>query len=186
MPRDNYRPFPHPPFPEMPDVRFLFCDIDGVISNDWHRRDLLPKGSDFTFEDFEPYHRLLEKDTVNWDILGHLMKVRQQNLPCAQILLTSRPEYVRQRTENWLSDHWVHYSRLLMRGNTELTPPAELKIRLAEKYLKRPIADSLPRIVGVIDDDKDVCSAFASLGVPATYVRNRPAKGEIHIFDWRN
>ena len=186
MPRDNYHPLPEPVPQIMPGMRFIFCDIDGVIANDWHRRDLLPKGPDLKMEDFANYHEYLDMDTLNIEVMEHVFDVQRVNRPCVLILITSRPEFVRMRTEAWLDHHRVHYQRLLMRGETDLTPPADLKVQMVEGFFEKSIHRVSTRIATVLDDDREVCNAFAHHYIKTTYVHNNPETKEIRILPWRD
>ena len=79
---------------------------------------------------------------------------------CALIVITGRDESCREVTMNWLDDHWLHPTMLLMRPNNDYRTGEEMKKYLYETYVKDKY-----NVVFVLDDSSKVVKMYRDLGL---------------------
>lgn len=138
----------------------VICDLDGTISDDRHRRHLIP--------DWEAYHSFCGSDAMVTetmhslvdDVTG-LMMLQTADL----IFVTGRPESYRHVTDQWLTAKvpvGLDYC-LLMRPDTDNTPSAALKVDLLNKYFETVRGTALAGwycVRSAFDDRSDVLALY--------------------------
>ena len=171
MLRDNYQPIPEPPACgfDLPGrtMNYIFCDLDGTLSDDRHRFPLLNAKNDY-----QEYHLQLGKDPVKMDVLERVHRMLSDSQPAKLVLVTMRPNIYRETTEEWLSRHQVHYNKLLMRPDNIVMSAPELKVRLVEFYLGKFIQQVAKNIVCVVDNEIDIIRAFRAEGARTLWIEN--------------
>jgi hypothetical protein len=140
-------------------------DLDGCISDDRHRRHLLPH----TFRsnprplDYTAYHALCGEDApINHHALHERIDTHRI------VFITARPEACRKATESWLRLAHTLSPReydLLMRPAGDLRPSPGLKVDLFERAYGGVAAWQFVDVA--YDDRQDVLFAYAAKGVTA-------------------
>lgn len=90
--------------------------------------------------------------------------------------VTGRPERCRPETVAWLDEHGLPAGRLLMRADSDRRPARRTKPELLRR-LARDRAVAL-----VVDDDEQVCDAYARAGFPvrrAHWMPRPPLLGQV-------
>ena len=138
----------------------MLVDVDGVISNAWHRQHFVD-GPKKKWQDFfraahgdEP---MLPAITM-LDLLGDGVIVT---------LVTARPESIHDETVAWLREYDVRWDLLIMRGRRDHGPSPEMK-RLAVEELR--YAGFEP--VLAIDDDRRNITMYEEEDIPALYIHS--------------
>lgn len=134
-------------------VRIL--DLDGTISDDRWRRWLIDHQAPTVDQMYHHYHIQLDQDEF----------CNRWTLDCGNpiVIITARPEYLREKTVRWLERHNVKFQQLLMRPEGDHRPSPMLKLAL--------IADNdLREIEYAFDDREDVIAAFRSIGIPCAQI----------------
>jgi uncharacterized HAD superfamily protein len=135
-------------------INCIALDLDGTISDDRWRKWLL-EGEDK--DGWYKYFIHCDQDTLaNQWILDSIKY--DHNV----IIVTSRPEYVREKTVSWLAKNGIRYNELLMRPSEVHIPAHEMK--------KIMIEESGHEFVRAYDDNLEVLSMYQSLGIPAIQV----------------
>ena len=111
---------------------------------------------------------------INWDIAHNIELVKEDkpNLPMIDlakkykkdgfkvVIITGRPEFIREVTEIWLKKYGIEYDALYMRLKDE-------------HYIKAPIYKKgiyqsyLDDVFCAYDDDEEIIQMWNSLGIPA-------------------
>jgi len=168
---------------------YAIFDLDGCISDDRHRRHLLPSGPEGTNRQsaFDDYHgRLHSDDFVNREFVRkHMLAGRRL------VFITARPRSYDGPTRCWLSialgslkddagndmKVGVHYQvTLLMRPDGNSAPSPALKVELFGRWLEDRGEWCLTHephfmaksVVAAYDDRKDVLAAYSWHGVENT------------------
>ena len=124
----------------------IIFDIDGVLANSDHREHLLPDWDAF----FEECEDDAPKDIID---LPYLLSMC---LGCEIVLLTTRPDSIREKTENWLKRNNVYYNRLIMATND--FPPS-----FSAAVFKKKVVDDLAKtwnILYIFEDDPKTIRAL--------------------------
>lgn len=135
-------------------------DLDGTLSDPTHRLPLIKEEDPPKWDEFflacdrdEPIDETIE-------IVNALM-----NFDCHVHIFTGRGNIARQRTQQWLNDKGVNYSKLYMRPKNDYTPDHELK---QEYMIDLFHADSLEQcrkhISGIFEDRKKVVDMWRDKG----------------------
>lgn len=149
-----------------PDV--VIFDLDGCISDDRHRRGLLPRVPEHhenTEEDYEAYHAKAHLDTklVAFSEFVSVCKVPGM-IP---LVVTARPESERERTWDWLrqaaGDLDMSRVHLLMRPHGDRTHSPLLKPSLIHEWAA--FRNWQMRFIGAYDDREDVLRAYVATGI---------------------
>jgi len=122
-------------------VRFMLTtifDLDGTLANHDHRLHLAPQ---FPDGDWAPFTHAAVNDTPNRGVIA-LLDALFDHGGDAQIW-TSRPEYARGMTVDWLSEHVRHVPVLRMRPNDDYRPPACNEGGLGSRIWPQPHRGSL-------------------------------------------
>lgn len=131
-------------------MKVRIVDLDSTVSDDRWRQWLIPNGGDISAEEtYRNYHILCDGDAVvNADIV--------RNSPVPVVFVTSRPAYVREKTEQWLLANNLPYVALYMRPNGNEWGSPDLKRALVWKVCNDLCCD----IESVWDDRLDVLDAL--------------------------
>ena len=138
-------------------TRVRIVDLDSTISDDLWRQWMIDPSQPDGDAKYHTYHLHCDRDRV---MNRHIV----DDSPVAVIFLTARPEYLRQKTQEWLSDHGFEYVALVMRANNDHTPSPEMK-KNALAQIRR-----LFEVERAYDDRKDVVQMFRENGVEAILV----------------
>lgn len=79
---------------------------------------------------------------------------------CALIVITGRDESCREATMNWLDDHWLHPTKLLMRPEGSFIGGSEQKRIIYENEIKDKY-----NVVFVLEDNSKVVKMYRDLGL---------------------
>lgn len=150
--------------------KYIICDIDGTISDDFWRRNLIPSHPDATSGDdpYDAYNNQHSRDGLLQSGHAILYGLCAQHFgrlarECSDriIFITARPEKFRSSTTNWLKDKLGLKSAILFmrpEGNLERSP--ELKMRLLKKA-RNLMGFEMEQVVAILDDRPDVMDAFS-------------------------
>lgn len=131
-------------------------DIDGVLADVSHRLPFLQRRP----KDWPGFFAAAAQDPP---LAEGLRLAQEAARDCELVYLTGRPEQCRADTERWLQRHDLPVGRLMMRAKGDRRPA-----RLAKPPLLRRLAAG--RIVAVVvDDDEQVCRAYALAGWPVLH-----------------
>lgn len=112
------------------DDYIILCDIDGVLAWNNHRLHYLQN------KDYESFYSVAN---LSADLLiksgSTLLEVLQKNAQ-KTILVTGRPERIREATEAWLDQKMIQYDELLMRRDHDYRPSAVVKKELIANVIR--------------------------------------------------
>lgn len=137
----------------------VVIDLDGTLCNVVHRlKHLDPTHPEY---DYEAWNDALVNDEPNDWCLFLLRMLFKKGF--AVILLTGRPERVRQITKDWLIRHSIQYDKLLMKPDEyDHMPSEDFKDIAYEKFIK-PNYD----VLFCLDDTAKVSQMWRSKGLVA-------------------
>lgn len=141
-------------------MKVRIVDLDSTISDDrWRQWLIQPDHGSLNDEAvYHNYHIVCDgDDAINADI------VRNSLVPV--VFVTSRPAYLREKTEAWLADNGFVYVGLYMRPNGNEWPSPDLKRALVWKACNELCCD----IESVWDDRLDVLDALKDWFPRASY-----------------
>jgi hypothetical protein len=137
---------------------YAIFDIDGCVSDDRHRRHLLPVNGTCQ-DDFEPYHEQCSEDPVM--NAGYVQE--HERLGHKIVFLTSRPVKYRAATKEWLAKHF---------GKEWLLGMRPIANQLASPQVKEFLIESTEIEAGQVDmaydDRQDVLDMYSDHGIPTT------------------
>lgn len=138
-------------------IKVRIVDLDSTVSDDsWRQWMILPEESDSN-EKYHAYHiHCSEDELINRWIIDES--------PVPIIFLTARPEYMREKTEQWLKKNNITPLLILMRANDDHSSSPKMKKRAME---------DISRFVSfecAYDDREDVVQMYRNLGVEAVLV----------------
>jgi len=147
-------------------MKYAIFDLDGCISDDRWRRDLMQKVK------WDDYHKCLSEDgPINMDIVADCVERGLQIL-----FVTARPNKYRNITNEWLIEHLpISYERwsLYMRPDGNEMKSPELK-----KHLIDNSGIGWTNIAEAYDDRADVLQMYADREIPSwTLCANREQTG---------
>jgi len=135
----------------------IIVDLDGCIADDRWRRHMIRPASVPIRERFHKYHlagcrdHLCNADLVYSD--DHLV-----------VVVTSRPEWYRRLTHQWLLDWEIMPRAIIMRRDDDYRPSVEVKrdaaLRLIEEH-------GLNGIECAYDSREDIVEMYRELGIRA-------------------
>jgi len=143
-------------------------DLDGTLALIDHRRHLVegPK------KDWPAFYRACVNDEPNIPVIQTLQTLRKAGAECW--VWSGRSDEVRAETEEWLYEHRIIRSTMLLHWEP-FTPPEALKMRKAGDYtpddvLKRHwLAELEPpeygRLTAVFDDRDKVVDMWRAAGI---------------------
>ena len=133
-------------------MKVRIVDLDATISDDRWRLFCIDPNIDDPHDKYLSYHLLCEHD----DLMNEWI-VRDSPVPI--VFVTSRPEYVRGKTEAWLAAHFITYEALYMRPNDNELPSDVLKPRLLWQVCNDLCCD----VETAFDDRQDVLQGYREL-----------------------
>jgi len=136
-------------------------DVDGVISDGWHRQHHL----DGENKDWDRFFSDVHADPPIQSLLELLAMVDRD---VAVILLTARPHWVRQMTLDWLAENAVRWDLLAMRGESDAHIPAREFKRATVSQLR----DRGFELKVALEDDPGNVAMFNEEGVPCVYIHS--------------
>lgn len=147
-------------------MKYVIFDLDGCISDDRWRRDLLPTHDDVLCHDFDKYHRVGYRDEpINREALDSHIE-----LDSRIVFVTARPCRFEAKTRSWLAAHFGAFEyELLMRPDGDLRHSPELKVALIEDA-------TIPweQIGAAFDDRRDILMAYEAKGLLSVHLLEPP------------
>ena len=136
-------------------------DVDGVIANGWHRQHFLQDGR----KDWKNFFANAFGDSP---IEGSRALVDRFAEAGIVVLLTARPNNLRQVTLEWLAEHGYRWDLLVMRGRSDggISSP-KFKRRSVEAIRGHGYAPQL-----AFDDDQRNVEMFRDEGIETLYVHS--------------
>lgn len=161
--------------------KWLFCDIDHVLSDAFHRDSMIDADHSVVNEPtWELYHTAAKHDKPIKFTIDMVNAMFREGYHV--VLITARPSWCRKITQDWLTKYNVNYDSLIMRPNNDhpdyrLRSPV-LKQKQIVNYILAMNIDSQDDIL-LIDDRADICAAMAEIGVQTLqYHHNRHRNGK--------
>jgi hypothetical protein len=100
--------------------KIRIVDLDNTISDDSWRIWLIDTQQEDCDDKYHSYHIHCDQDEpMNRHIVD--------DSPFPVVFLTARPEYMREKTVEWLKKFNFNYKQLIMRSNGDHTPSVEMK-----------------------------------------------------------
>jgi len=136
----------------------VIIDIDNTLSLAGERFKLAQKPNGKIDWDIAHNISLVNKDKPNLPMIDLVKRYKKEGYKV--VILTGRPESIRNVTEEWLKKYEIEYDILYMRLEKE-------------HYIKAPIFKKqicklyLNDIFCAYDDDEEVIQMWNSLGIPA-------------------
>lgn len=132
-------------------------DLDGTVSDDSWRLWMIDWKEPDSVAKYHAYHIHCDRDhVINRSVVD--------DSPVPVVFLTSRPEYLRRKTAQWLFENNLSHIALLMRGNEDHTPSPQLK-KSALVQIR-----AFFEIERAYDDREDVVQMFLANSVEAILV----------------
>lgn len=144
-------------------MRTILCDIDGTLADIGHRTHYVRNGG----REWDPFFEACSDDLPKHNII-ELVNV----MACSDyrvILVTGRPEKVREKTEIWLEKHGIIYDALYMRGTDDSRKDFIVKRELLDR-IRADFLDS--EIIFVLDDRKSVVRMWREAGLTCLQVED--------------
>jgi len=145
-------------------MEFAIFDLDGCVSDDRHRRHLLPRlGADDEF--YTAYHDKCDEDKVVPAGLAAIREAEKKSL--VVIFITGRPFRFREKTVLWISQRLgIDTPTLFMRDKGDQRSAPDLKVHALSSRGVRPSQIQL-----AYDDRDDILRAYAGYGVAVARLR---------------
>lgn len=131
-------------------------DLDGTLSNGYHRLHLLPKKDLHLTESWSEFNLAAKDDSPIRDTLD-VMEAMYSAGYCV-VILTGRSDEVEKETKDWLYRHFATYDFLIMRRASDNRKDTVIK----EEVLR---AIGLYSIVACWDDSPGVIAHMRGLGL---------------------
>ncbi len=131
----------------------MVFDIDGVVADVQHRLHHLEQPR----KDWAAFFAAAADDPP---LVQGIERARRASEDAELVWVTGRPESLRETTLAWLEATGLPVQRLIMRAGRDFRPARVVK-REALRRLSRTM-----NIIGVVDDDPEVCAALAAEGYP--------------------
>lgn len=136
-----------PPDKDLPEC--IIVDMDATLCFNTSQRPFFGKGAAEKMKD----------DTPNIPICS-LVRNYCDAADCALIIVTGRDESCREVTMQWLDDHWLHPTKLLMRPLDNYTSGEAMK-----KYLYETYIEGKYNVNFVVEDSSKVVAMYRNLGL---------------------
>ena len=136
----------------------VIIDIDDTLSLAGKRFELAKKPNGKTDWDIAHNISLVKDDKPNLPMIDLAKRYKKEGFKV--VILTGRPESIRDVTEEWLKKYGIEYDALYMRLEKE-------------HYIKAPIFKKgiyqsyLDDVFCAYDDDEEIIQMWNSLGIPA-------------------
>jgi len=147
---------PRPPGPA------VVVDIDGVLSDAAGRQHFLH--NDRGVRDWRGFFGAVGSDPP-LPATRALLELLPDSV--VVVLLSARPNWVFERTVDWLHRHGIRWDLLVMRGDGALAAAAEFK----RDVVRQLVAQGF-EIRFAFDDDQRTVDMFLAEGIPAMYVHS--------------
>jgi phosphoglycolate phosphatase-like HAD superfamily hydrolase len=153
---------------ELKDKKVIIFDIDGTLANSDHREHIVNLAATRSEVDWDEYFDASRHDPPHYEIqwLNHIMADRDDT---ELVVLTARPTYCRDMTEQWLKDHDIAHSELIMK---DPLPDGEYDkdYVFKEKVLDQLIAQGRKPFM-VFEDRQNVVDMWRSRGIKCLQVQ---------------
>jgi hydroxymethylpyrimidine pyrophosphatase-like HAD family hydrolase len=137
----------------------VIIDIDNTLCLNNKRFELAKKENGKTDWDIAHNPELVEQDEPNFPMIDLAHKYKRDGLKI--IIITGRPESIREVTELWLLKYHIVYDTLYMRTERDHYIKADiLKRKIYETYIKE-------KVFCAYDDDQRIIDMWVSLGIPS-------------------
>jgi hydroxymethylpyrimidine pyrophosphatase-like HAD family hydrolase len=137
----------------------VIIDIDNTLCLNNKRFELAKKENGKTDWDIAHNPELVEQDEPNFPMIDLAHKYKRDGLKI--IIITGRPESIREVTELWLLKYHIVYDALYMRTERDHYIKADiLKRKIYETYIKE-------KVFCAYDDDQRIIDMWVSLGIPS-------------------
>lgn len=127
-------------------------DLDNTVSDDSWRLWMIDPQEEDSDHKYHNYHLHCDKDEP-------MNRYIVDESPCPVVFVTARPEYMREKTVQWLEKFNFKFKALVMRPNGNHQPSVDLK-QGALSALK-----SLYQIEKAYDDRGDIIEMYNSSGI---------------------
>lgn len=107
-------------------MKVYIFDLDGTLANCDHRQDFALN------KEWDEFHRLCHLDEVYPNIARLLLDLDQSDH--AIVIITGRDDRYRQATTDWLVQHGILPSELIMRPEGNRQPDHEFKLAAVDEY----------------------------------------------------
>lgn len=148
--------------------KYTIFDLDGCLSDDEHRRHLLPNHSKPHPTEYNQYNNLCGQDAPMNQM--HWVRATVATLP---MVITARPHEHLAATQDWIHDNFGSRFSLRMRPENNLMPSPELKITLLNHAGVQP-----HQVAEAYDDRADVLAAYREWGIPVERLFFLDTKGK--------
>jgi len=137
----------------------VIIDIDNTLCLSDKRFELAKKPNGKTDWNIAHNPELIEQDAPNFPMIDLAHRYKRDGLKV--IIITGRPESVREVTELWLSKYYIPYDALYMRTEKDHFIKAHiLKKKIYETYIT-------DKVFCAYDDDEEIIQMWTSLGIPS-------------------
>ena len=137
----------------------VIIDIDNTLCLNNKRFELAKKENGKTDWDIAHNPELVEQDEPNFPMIDLAARYKRDGLKV--IIITGRPESIREVTELWLMKYHIPYDALYMRTERDHYIKADiLKRKIYETYIKE-------KVFCAFDDDQRIIDMWVSLGIPS-------------------
>lgn len=136
----------------------IIIDIDDTLSLSGKRFKLAKKLNGKIDWDIAHNPELVKEDNPNIPMIDLAKKYKKDGFKV--VILTGRPESIREVTEEWLSKYDIEYDELYMRNEKE----HYIKASVFKKGIYQIYIDD---VFCAYDDDEEIIQMWNSLGIPA-------------------
>lgn len=137
----------------------IIIDIDDTLSLAGERFKLATKSDGKINWDIAHDPELVKKDKPNLPMVDLAKRYKKDGFKI--VILTGRPDTIKEVTENWLYDNGIEYDELYMRVKQEYyTKAYTFKKKIYEIYIKDDV-------LCAYDDDEKIIQMWNELGIPA-------------------
>ena len=136
----------------------IIIDIDDTLSLAGKRFELAKKPNGKIDWDIAHDVELVKQDKPNLPMIDLAKRYKKAGFKI--VILTGRPDTIREVTENWLYEYGIEYDELYMRNKSE-------------HYIKAPVFKKkiyqiyLEDVFCAYDDDEEIIQMWNGLGIPA-------------------
>jgi hypothetical protein len=147
-------------------------DIDGVLADVRHRVHYVEQRT----KNCKRFLAAAVHDDPHAEGLAVVAKLAEEH---DVVILTGRPEHLRDDTTEWLARHGLAAHKLLMRPDGDRGPSARFKLREVQR-LARHLTIAI-----VVDDDESVIATMRDAGFPTLHAdwEQRDAREQASLFD---
>ena len=137
----------------------IIIDIDDTLCLSGRRFELAKKSNGKIDWDIAHNPELVKEDKPNLPMIDLAKRYKKDGFKI--IILTGRPDSIKEVTENWLDKYGIEYDELYMRTKREYYTKAHIfKKRIYEMYIKDDV-------MCAYDDDEEIIQMWNDLGISA-------------------